>query len=387
MRPTRAEIDLGAFLHNLSQVRGFLGRGVKLMAVVKADGYGHGSAVLAQAAQRAGVDIFGVASAEEACELRQKGISSSEIVILGAISEDDAREVVEHGLSVALFSTRIAKCLDEGAKAAGKKASVHIKVDTGMHRLGIAPDEADFFFDYVQGLNNLHIEGVFTHLAEADGDDADFTNHQLEVFSGILGKLREKGADFKVAHAANSAAILRYPKSHFNLVRSGIALYGSYPCPGRNSPISLKNVLTLKTKVVHLQRLSRGESVSYGRTFRAGRDSLIGTIPIGYGDGYSRQLSNRAEALVRGKRVKVAGRVCMDSTMLDVTDVPGVCVGDEVVLLGSQGSETVSAEEIASLMGTIAYEVFCQIGSRVPREYLWPGQLKVPRAQDQGCGS
>lgn len=375
MRPTKAEIDLGAFVHNIGQLRRLLDRNVKLMAVLKADGYGHGAAVLAQAAQKTGVDIFGVACAEEASDLRQKGISSS-IVILGAVGEDDVGEVIGQDLSVALFSPHIAKCLNDAARAGGKKISVHLKIDTGMHRLGLRPEEALSFLDYICGLKNLNPEAIFTHFAQAENDAAEFTDRQMEVFSRLLAHLRGKGAQFSMVHAANSAAIINYPKSHFSLVRPGIALYGSNPCPGRSSKLALRNVLTLKTKIVHIESIARGESVSYGCTFLAARDSIIAVIPIGYADGYGRRLSNKAEALVGGKRVKVAGMVCMDMTMLDITDVPGARVNDEVVLLGPQGKETISAEEMAAHAETIPYEVFCQIGRRVPREYWWPDNLK-----------
>lgn len=362
-RPTVAEIDLDAIAFNFWQVRRLVGPRVKVCPAVKADGYGHGAVEVSRAVLAAGADMLGVAGVEEAVELRQAGIDAP-ILLLQCVLADQIPELVAASLTATVCDSSFAAELSQQASAAGKRAKVHIKVDTGMGRIGVQQQGAVDFALALSKMPGLEIEGIFTHFPSADEDDLSFTHRQVREFEEITRAVEAVGVRVPIRHAANSAAILNVPESYFDMVRPGIMLYG---LGGSKAGVGLRQSMTLKTKIVFLKELPPGRTVSYGRTFTTTAPTLVATIPIGYADGYNRLLSNKGTALVRGRRVPVIGRVCMDQTMLDVTDVPDVSVGDEVVLYGSQGGEHISIDEIAELLWTIPYEVVCAVSKRVPR--------------------
>ncbi|MDA8100706.1 MAG: alanine racemase [Nitrospiraceae bacterium] len=363
-RPTAARIDLTALAHNLGQVVSRIG-GRKVLAVVKAQAYGHGAVPVAKRLVELGVPMLGVALVEEGRELRASGIPAP-VLIMGPIFPEQAPAVVDTGLTPVVFSLPVARALSEAAQDAGKKIAVHVKIDTGMGRIGLVPEEAVEFISGLANLPGIAVEGLMTHFADADLRDKEFAGRQLERFSSLIAALERRGIAVPLRHAANSAAVLDYDRAHLTMVRPGLMLYGYNPLEG-GSAAELRPVLSLATRIAHVKRVPAGVPISYGRTFVTRRESLIATIPIGYADGFNRLLSNTGRALVRGRRVSVAGRVCMDMTMLDVTDVPGVSAGDDVVLIGSQGAERITAQDIAETTGTIPYEVLCAISARVPR--------------------
>jgi len=369
LRPTWAEIDLGAFRHNFKQISRKLTKRVSLLPVVKADAYGHGMEEIARTSLSCGAKLLGVANIEEGIFLRKRGIKAP-VLILGSVYPlSNFTYILRYNLSPTISSLQAAEELSKIAKRRKKKVRVHIKVDTGMGRIGISAENAASLVKRVIQLPGIIVEGIFTHLAAADSDH-EFTMEQIRKFQSVIDELKRDNINIKYKHAANSTAILRYSDAHFNLARPGISLYGLFPFEGAEKEIDLKPVMQLKTRIVFIKRVKKGTSVSYGRTWKAERDSIIGTLPIGYADGYNRLLSNKGEVLIRGKRIPIVGRVCMDMCMVDITSLPEVKVGEEVVLIGSQGKERITADEIAKLIGTISYEVVCAISKRVPRIYL-----------------
>jgi alanine racemase len=370
-RPTRAEINLDALGFNLQNVQE-RGEKAEILAVVKADAYGHGAVMISSELESGGLKFFGVATCKEGRKLREAGIKGS-IVILGGIYRGEAKEVVKYDLTPVIYTFKPVRELSKEAEKSKKKVKVQVKIDTGMGRIGILPREVEGFFLEMKSLENIEVEGLLSHLAVADREEAEyqeFTLQQLENFRGAIKKINDLGFHPQLRHIANSAGIVSYPSSLFNLIRPGLMLYGSYPSSKLKEKISLKPVMSLKTEVIQLKRVPENFSISYGRSYITKGESLIATLPIGYADGYPRALSNRGEVLIKGKRAPVVGVVCMDMVMVDVTNVSKVKIGEEVVLLGSQGEETISAEEIAEKIGTISYEIFCGISKRVPRVYL-----------------
>lgn len=368
MRPTRVEINLDNIAHNISEIQRRIGDKVKIMAVVKANGYGHGAVEVARTALESGVEWLAVAMLEEAVGLREDGIQSP-ILVLGLSPPAEAGELVKYRLAQAVCTGELAQALSAEAKLQGQDAKVHVKVDTGLGRLGILPEEVRGFISEISHLKGIEIEGIFTHFSVA-GKDRRFTELQMKKFQGMLASLEKAGIRIPVKHAANSAAVLDTPSSYFSLVRPGIALYGLYPSLKVTHSIHLKPAMSFKTQVAYLKTVPAGVSLSYGRTFVTRKKSRIATLPVGYADGYSMALSNRGEVLIKGKIAPVVGRVCMDMTLVDVTHIPDVKVGDEVVLFGSQDGAQLSADEVASKIGTINYEVLCGIDRRVPRVYI-----------------
>lgn len=364
-RPTVARISLSALTHNFEAVTSRAG-GRKVLAVVKARAYGHGLVPVSRHLLGHGAHMLGVALVEEGRELREAGIDAP-VLVMGPVFPEQADAVVAWRLTPALSSSTVARALADAARRRSRRIAVHVKVDTGMSRTGVSPEAAPDLVQELIALEGIEVEGLMTHFADADLRDKAFAAEQMERFEALLRTLKDRGIDIPFRHAANSASILDYQRALFTMVRPGLMLYGYDPLEGNSSGADLQPVLSLTTKIFLLKKLSAGTPVSYGRTFVTGRESLIATIPIGYADGFSRRLSNRGEALVRGVRVPVAGRVCMDMTMLDVTDVPGVREGDEVVLIGSSGSERITAADLAEKAGTIPYEVLCGISTRVPR--------------------
>ena len=396
MRPTWAEIDINSLKSNFLQVKRIVGKDVGIISVVKADAYGHGSVNVSKALIDSGSNLLGVATVEEALELRGSGIDSP-ILLLGGIQPDEVEIVVKNNLIPSLFSLASAHAINTYAEKIGKKVRYHLKVDTGMNRLGVGLSEVCDFLENLLNFRNLELEGVFTHFANADADSKEPTFEQISVFNLMLSLINQAGLNPKYIHSANSAAIQRFPESHMNLVRPGIMLYGAGRMGARSEPsrttcgepldrstlstssgltaqdipsqtnFELKPVMMLKTRITQLKRITAGTSVSYGGTFIASRPSIIATLPIGYADGYMRRLSNRAKVSIRGFTAPVVGTVCMDMTMVDVTEVPRAIVGDEVVLFGD---EMVSAEDVARWADTIPYEIFSITGKRVPRVYI-----------------
>jgi alanine racemase len=340
------------------------------MAVVKADGYGHGAAQVARAALRAGATWLGVAVPEEAAALRSAGIHAR-ILVLGPIAPDQAALVAAHDLDQCVSDPAQVETLSREAVAHGRRLRLHLKVDTGMSRVGLPPRAVRPAAERIAALPAVRLAGLMTHFADADADDPEFTREQLARFGAVTQDLRAAGIAIPIRHAANSAALMRHPETRLDLVRPGIMLYGCSPCATRRAEDpALTPALRFRTAISQLTDLAAGATVSYGRTFVAPRDMRIATLPVGYADGLSRLLSGCGQALIRGRRVPILGRVCMDMTMVDVTHLPDVRVGDEAVLIGRQGAEAITADEVARLTGTISYEVLCRIGPRVPRVYL-----------------
>ena len=367
-RPTHCVIDHAALRWNLQQVRSKVGSQVKILPMVKANAYGHGAVAAAKTLLSAGADAFGVATVDEGIELRQAGIGVP-ILVVGGVYADHLDELLSHSLTPALYDLNGLTELQTAVAKRKSSLNIHLKIDTGMGRLGLRTDEIDYWLAKLHALQALKVEGVFSHFSTAESVEGDYTQKQLKIFAGIAARLRAAGMT-PLFHFANSAATITQPAAYFDMVRPGIMLYGAYPSPDMMAQITLRPVLSWRTKIIQLKKVPAGTSISYGQTFVTRRESLIATLPVGYADGYQRLLSNRGEALVRGKRAPVAGRVCMDLTMLDVTDIREVQRGDEVVLLGRQNGAEISADEMAGWANTISYEIFTSIGARVPRIHI-----------------
>lgn len=369
-RPTWAEVDLGAISHNIRMIRQKVGSHRSVMAVVKADAYGHGAKEVAEAALRAGADWLGVAFPEEGAELRDAGIRAP-IVVLGPVLPFQLGLVLERDLAVSISSMDLAEPLDKEAAKRGLFARAHVKVDTGMSRLGVPADQAPAFLRELGSLRHLRIEGLYTHLATAEEPYSDFAREQLRRFLEVDRKAREYGISIPFRHVANSAGLISLEELGFlELVRPGLMVYGCFPNPGMPNPLSLRPALAWKTRVAYLRDLEAGQSVSYGRTFVAPGSMRVAVLPLGYGDGLPRSLSNKGQVLVRGSRAPIVGMVCMDMTIIDVTRIQGVELGEEVVLLGRQAGQEITAEEMARWAETIPYEILCGVSKRVPRVYL-----------------
>lgn len=362
MRPTWAEIDLGALKHNFLIVKELVGADVAILSVVKADGYGHGAVEVSKTLVEAGTDMLGVATVEEAMELRDYGIDVP-IMLLGGIRPEEAKLSVGNNMVPCLFSLDVARALDKAASAENTTAVYHLKIDTGMTRLGVRPEELTDFLKGLAELKNIRMDGVLTHLASAFTESTDYTEAQLSCFQQHSKTVRAHGHNPRYVHSANSVSIKRFPHSHMDLVRPGIILYTAAIDDG----LDLKPVMKLKSRIIQLNRVPSGTPVSYGGTFITARPSLIATLPIGYADGYLRILSNRAQVSVHGKTAPVIGTVCMDLTMIDVTDVPEARVGDDVTIFGD---DLVSVEQVAEWAGTISYEILSITGKRVQRIYF-----------------
>jgi alanine racemase len=362
-RPTFAAIDAAALRANLDAVRATLPAHVAVLAVVKANAYGHGAALVAPIFEAAGADSLGVATIEEGAELRAAGVRKPILVFTGARA-GDVEACLEHQLSIAVLHREMVREL--AASAGSTPLHIHIKIDTGMGRVGVLPADLPALLDDVRRAGRFHIDGVFSHFANADSVDREYSDHQLRVFRQALDAVAAAGVQPRWIHLANSAATLSRPDAHFAMVRPGIILYGVPPA-ARFAGGGFRQAMRLVTLILELKAVPSGFSVSYGQTFVTRRPSLIATLPIGYADGYSRKLSNRASVLIRGRRAPVVGTVCMDLTMVDVTEVNGVQLGDEVVLWGRQNGAEISVTEVAAWQETIGYEVLTGVGRRVPR--------------------
>jgi alanine racemase len=365
-RPTWAEIDLKAIEHNYKQVRRVVGKNTNIMIVVKANAYGHGIVEISTVLERLGVNYLGVATTDEAIRLREHGIKTA-ILVLGSVLPDEVRVLVENNITLTLCSEDLLNAIKKEA-AFGRKAKVHIKIDTGMGRIGVWHEEALNFIKNIAQEKDIIVEGIYTHFSSVGRDDF-FTNYQIEAFEKLLAKLEGFDINIPFRHAANSTATVDFKRSHLNLVRPGLIIYGMYPKHTFPKLIKLRPALSFKTKIVYIKETPPGRSISYGRTYVTQKHTKIATLPIGYADGYARNLSNKAEVLVRGKRAHIVGKVTMDQMMIDIGHIKSARIGDEVVLIGKQGREEIRPEKLARLAETIAYEFVCGISNRVPRVY------------------
>lgn len=366
------EIKLDAVKNNVKNIRGLLKDGVRLLAVIKADAYGHGAVEVAQSLLfDGGADYFGVATYGEAEQLRRAGINTP-VLILGAVFDDEYAELVKDDITLTVFDFDTAKKLSDTAKKLGKTAKIHIKIDTGMARIGFLPSEdAVEEIIKISKLDGIEIEGMFSHFAKADEADKMPTRVQFEKFMFIKNELLKRGIKIPICHICNSAGIIDFPEYHLDMVRSGIITYGYYPSDFVNKDaLKLESAMSFKSRVVHIKTVEKGTSVSYGGTFTAKEKMKIATVSAGYADGYSRLLSNKADVIINGVRCRVLGRVCMDQLMIDATHLKNINLGDEVILFGKSGNNKVTVEETAEIMGTINYEVMCGLSRRVPGVYI-----------------
>lgn len=368
------EVDLDAFASNLRWIREFVGERVRIHLVVKADAYGHGAPAIARVAEEAGVHSLGVATLDEGIELRRHGITAP-VLILSPTLPSEAELVVENDLMAAVSNASAARALADAARARGRTARIHVEVDTGMGRAGIAPGDAVSFCAALHDLHGLHLAGMFTHFPRADAADGQaMVERQRQDFLQVADAVREAGMDPGILHAANSSAMLRFPSTHLDMVRPGLAAYGLLPDGGLETPRGLRPVMRFVSRLVHERELPPGHPVSYGGDFVTPERMRAGTAAVGYGHGYPFALSGRAYALLRGRRVPILGRVTMDTTVFDLRGVPEAKLGDEIVLFGRQGDEAIRVSDLAALAATLPYEILIGIGRRVPRVYLRVGR-------------
>lgn len=372
-----ARIDLDAIASNMEHMKQNLNPNSKIMAVIKADGYGHGAVQIAQMLEN--VDYiwgFAVATLDEAVVLKSEGIQKP-ILVLGCVFPDQYMEMLKYDIRMNVYTEEMAESISQMATREGMTAYMHIKLDTGMTRLGFdTSKESVETIARIAGMQNVCMEGIFTHFAKADEIDKDFTKKQMKDFVWMTEKLKEKNVEFQYEHCANSAAIIDVPEANFDLVRAGISTYGLYPSEEVNKEnVTLKPALALKSHVAFVKEIEAGTPISYGGTYVSKRSMRIATIPVGYADGYPRNLSNVGYVLIRGKKAPIVGRVCMDQFMVDVTDIDGVCFGDNVTLIGKDGNETITVEELSELSGRFNYEFICDLGKRIPRVYVKNGKV------------
>jgi alanine racemase len=371
-RPTWAEIDLDALAANFQLVRERVGPEVSVMAVIKADAYGHGATACARRLSREGAEWFAVAMPEEGLELRRASITQP-ILCLSGFWEGQEQACINESLVPVVYHLEMIAAINRAARDAGRTADVHVKIDTGVGRLGVRYDHVGEFVEALKPFTNIRIDGLMTHFAAADEPRRDrFTAEQLARFKEAVNTFRERGYNPTYLDTANSAATFAHPESWGNMVRTGGVLYGLWRdvlAPALQEP-HLRPVMAVRSRISLLKRIHKGETLGYGCTFEAARETLVATLPIGYNDGYVRALSNSGRVIVRGHYARVVGRISMDLTLLDVTDVPGVSHGDRVTLLGTDGALSVLAEEIAKTAGTLSYEITCGVSKRVPRRYL-----------------
>jgi len=366
-RKTWAEVDLGNIAYNFKQIKKKVGPQVKILAAVKANAYGHGLVRVSRKLEKSEIDFLGTSSVDEAINLRRAHLKCP-ILNLSNLLIDEIEPIIKFKIIPVIAEIKIARALNKKARAYHRKIPIHVKIDTGMGRIGVWHKEAGSFIKKLKSLSNLITEGVYTHFPSAE-EDKDFTFEQIKRFNLVVEEVKSFGIWPKYLHTANSAALIIHKEAHFNLVRPGLALYGIYPNSKFQAELNLKPALSLKTRIAYIKGASKGRSISYARTFFIKRATRIATLPIGYADGYSQLLSNKSRVLIRGKFYPIVGMVCMDQTMVDVGLKDNIKVGDEVVLIGSQKGRTIKVEELARICHTIPYQVLCWISSRVPRVY------------------
>lgn len=370
-----ATIDLDAIKKNVQEVKNVVGDSTKVMAIIKADGYGHGSVACADALTKIGVDAFGVAILDEGIILRKRGIKQP-ILILGYTSEYQFTRMIQYKLTQTVFEFEMAKNISKYAVAMNKTAQIHIKVDTGMNRIGFKDcDENIEVIKQISQLPNIQITGIFTHFARADEEDKTAALKQLARYENFVNKLEDNGVSIPIKHISNSAGIIDFPQARFNMVRSGIMTYGLYPSKEVSMDFPLYPALSLKSHIIFIKEVEEGQGISYNHTYITKRKSKIATIPVGYADGYPRALSSKGRVLVRGQYAPIVGRICMDQFMIDVTDIDGVTDLDEVTLVGRDGDNYISVEEVADMAGSFNYEFVCGLSRRVPRVYIENGEV------------
>lgn len=369
-RPTVAEIDRAALRWNVQRVKERLGPKTQLIAIVKADGYGHGGPEVARVLEREGVRSFGVATVEEGVEIREAGVIHPEILVFGGFVADQVEQIFHHRLTPVVLDIEMARLLAQRLKGSPREQPIHIKVDTGLGRLGVPLAELPAFLEELKKLDKLKPVACCSHMMSATRVEGEEIERQLAACIRAHELCAIHGSPVHFRHFANSAVALHRPDFHFEAVRPGIVLYGVNPDGAADGPVPLQQAMRLRTQILQLRRLPKGHGVSYDQTFVCPRESRIATLPIGYADGYPRHLSNTGFVLVRGRRAPIVGRVCMDSTTIDVTDVPAASIGDEVVLWGRQGEEEIRIAEVAAWADTIAYEILVTVGKRIPRTYV-----------------
>ncbi len=371
-RPVWAEVDLASLDENYRVLRRHVDPSVRMLAVVKADGYGHGAAAVGRSLIDAGAGSLGVAYVEEGIELRSAGIEVS-VLVLGSLFPGQEQLVVEHRLTPSIYRLDSLVALSDAAQRSGHVVSYHLKVDTGMGRLGLDLDGLAAFLERARALEWVKLEGVFTQLSSSEEEDSSYTNLQTARFREVLKALESLGVSGQIDHMANSGGTMFHPDCWFDMVRPGIALYGVNPNEGRAARFPLASVMSLKARISFLKRVDAGSPLGYGRSFVTERESVIATLPIGYGDGWNRLLSNQGRVIIGDAFAPIVGRISMDSTLVDVTDLASVGVGDEAILIGKSGGLAITVEEIAEATQTIPYEVLCRIGERIPRVYVRGG--------------
>ncbi len=364
-RAVWAEIDLGAIEHNIKEIKKCITGGAKFCAVVKANAYGHGALAVARKAVELGADYLAVAALSEALQLRDAGFTTP-ILILGLVEPTDAQVLVDRDITQTVCTMELAEAISAEAVRQGKKARVHMKIDTGMGRIGIRSDEAGEFAKQLTMLPGLELEGMFSHFALADAKDKSYAHVQLELFKRAIQQVEERGIQIPIRHIAESAAILELPEAHFDMVRAGVILYGLWPSEEVQHVIELRPAMKVCAKLMFVKKMQAGETISYGRTCAMARESRIATLPLGYADGYIRAFGGRAAVEIAGQRAPIVGRICMDQCMIDITDIPEASEGSTAVIFGS---DTLTADELASWLGTINYEVVCLMAPRIPRVY------------------
>ncbi|HEX2938776.1 MAG TPA: alanine racemase [Ruminiclostridium sp.] len=380
LKRTWAEVDADCIAFNYHAIRNYIHEGCKFMAIVKADAYGHGAPFVAGEFEALGADYFGVSNMEEALQLRNSGIKKP-ILILGYTPSEYAGEMISKNITQTVLDLQYAKELSKAAQSAGGTLKTHIKIDTGMSRIGFLYHDAENNSGSVNeilevsSLPALDLEGIFTHFAVSDEPEKGFTKIQFARFMDIIEKLSQKGLNFRLRHCCNSAGLLNFPEMQLDMVRPGIILYGMTPSEGMPLPIELKPTMALKTVISQVKTLAGGTAISYGMKYVTDGEKRVATLPVGYADGFARCLSNRADVLICGKRARIIGRVCMDQCMIDVSEIDEAAENKVVTVIGRDGGDTVSMEEIAGFMGTINYETACLIGKRVPRVFYKDGKI------------
>lgn len=374
IRPVWLEVDLDAIAHNVRIIKQVVGKNTQIIAVVKANAYGHGAVEVSETLLENGVTMLGVGVIEEGIVLREAGIKAP-ILICGLTMNDQIEPLVMYNLTATVCQLKTIQILSRIASKNKKRARVHIKIDTGMGRLGIPTTDTLNFVKKISQMKNIEIEGIFTHFAATNEEDRNYTKKQFEKYKKALLELERERINIPLKHVANSAAILNSSSFHLNAVRPGIIIYGLFPWPETKRTVQLRPAAEFKTKIVFLKEVPAGKSIGYGRTYTTTKPTRIATLPVGYADGYSWLLSNNGEVLVRGERAPIIGKICMDLCMIDVTHIEGVQIGDEVVLWGKQGSRMVSVQEIAQRTGNIVYEVICMVDKeRVPKVFIKNGR-------------
>ncbi len=379
LRRSWAVVNLDNVAHNVREIRKKIRPDCMIMGVVKADAYGHGDKFIVDELIKLGVNWFAVSNINEAMSLRTQGIFHP-ILILGTTPPARAKQLCEYNITQTVYSMDYARELQEEAEKQGVTVQCHIKVDTGMGRIGFDASNLEEAVEQIKetcGFRNLHCDGIFTHFSSSDEynpSSIDYTRQQFQLFKEVIDSLEKQGIRFALHHCSNSGGIVNYPEYHWDMVRAGILLYGLIPDAGCKGKISLKPVMELKAVISMVKSVKAGSKISYGRTFTAPRDMRIATVPIGYADGYHRSLSNRGKMLVNGKYAKIVGRICMDQLLLDVTEIPEAQEGMEATIVGQDGDKTITMEEIARLSDTVHYEIMCIIGKRVPRVYTRNGE-------------